>query len=80
MKIIHRSRPIAAAMLLGVAAIFPVVNATHAADAAVRPEAAVSPMKTVADARAKALAENPDGADRVYGGNQAEKGAYPFQV
>jgi len=79
-KIIHRSRPIAAAMLLGVAAIFPVVNATHAADEAVRPEAAVSPMKRVADARAKALAENPDSADRVYGGNQAEKGAYPFQV
>src|SRR4051794_5377932 len=37
-------------------------------------------MQRVNDARAKAAAENPDGADRVYGGNQAEKGAYPFQV
>ena len=80
MKIVHRSRPIAAAMLLGAAAIFPVVNATRAADDAVRPEAAVSPMQRVAEARDKAKAENPDGADRVYGGNQAEKGAYPFQV
>jgi secreted trypsin-like serine protease len=55
------------------------INTSQADDIA-RPEAAVSPMKRVADARAKAAAENPEGTDRVYGGNQAEKGAYPFQV
>ncbi|UVK40454.1 trypsin-like serine protease [Mesorhizobium sp. AR10] len=80
MKIIHRFRPIAAALLFGIAAAFPAIDTIHAADGAVRPEAAVSPMKRVAEARAKAAAENPDGADRVYGGKEAEKGAYPFQV
>ena len=80
MNIFHRFRPLAAASLLGIAAAFPAVNALHAADAAVRPEAAVSPMQRVAEARDKAKAENPDGADRVYGGKEADKGAYPFQV
>ncbi|MER9263818.1 trypsin-like serine protease [Mesorhizobium sp. M0410] len=80
MKIIHRFRPIAAASLLAIAAALPVVNSVHATDAAARPEAAISPMKRVAEARAKAKAENPDGTDRVYGGKEAEKGAYPFQV
>ncbi|MER8724356.1 trypsin-like serine protease [Mesorhizobium sp. M1027] len=79
-KIIHRFRPIAAASLLAIAAALPVVNSVHATDAAARPEAAISPMKRVAEARAKAKAENPGGADRVYGGKEAEKGAYPFQV
>lgn len=37
-------------------------------------------MQRVAEARDKAKAENPDGADRVYGGKEAEKGAFPFQV
>jgi secreted trypsin-like serine protease len=78
--IIHRFRPIAAASLLGMAAAFTAANTAQADEGAARPEAAVSPMKRVTEARAKAAAENPDGADRVYGGNQAEKGAYPFQV
>ncbi|RUX24658.1 trypsin-like serine protease [Mesorhizobium sp. M7A.F.Ca.US.011.01.1.1] len=80
MNIIHRFRPIAAASLLGIAAVLAAANFTQADEAVTRPEAAVSPMKRVTEARAKAAAENPDGADRVYGGNQAEKGAYPFQV
>ncbi|MER9997521.1 trypsin-like serine protease [Mesorhizobium sp. M0051] len=80
MHIIHRFKPIAAASLLGIAAALAGANSTQADEAAAKPEAAVSPMKRVTDARAKAAAENPDGADRVYGGNQAEKGAYPFQV
>ncbi|ANT53643.1 S1 family serine peptidase [Mesorhizobium amorphae] len=79
MNIIHRVRPLAATLLAGMA-MLATVNAIHAADATARPEAAVSPMKRVAEARAKAKAENPDGADRVYGGKEAEKGAYPFQV
>jgi len=76
---IHRVRPLAAALLAGIAALA-TVNVIHAADATVRPEAAVSPMKRVAEARDKAKAENPDGSDRVYGGKEADKGAYPFQV
>ncbi|AZV20068.1 trypsin-like serine protease [Mesorhizobium sp. M7A.F.Ce.TU.012.03.2.1] len=80
MNIIHRFRPIAAASLLGIAAALAAANSTQADEAVARPEAAVSPMKRVTEARAKAAAENPDAADRVYGGNQAEKGAYPFQV
>lgn len=43
-----------------------------------RPE--TSPLSRVTAARAKQHAENPDGADRVFGGKEAEKGAYPFQV
>ncbi|QPC90835.1 serine protease [Mesorhizobium sp. INR15] len=80
MHIIHRFRPVAAASLLGIAAALAAVNTTQADEGAARPEASVSPMERVAAARAKALAENPDSTDRVYGGNQAEKGAYPFQV
>ncbi|RWC37434.1 MAG: serine protease, partial [Mesorhizobium sp.] len=79
MNIIHRFRPLATALLTGIAALA-TLNAIHAADGPARPEAAVSPMKRVAEARAKAKAENPDGADRVYGGKEAEKGAFPFQV
>lgn len=44
----------------------------------VRPE--LSPMDRVPAARAKFAAENPDGADRVFGGKQASKDAWPFQV
>ncbi|OBQ59220.1 serine protease [Mesorhizobium erdmanii] len=72
--------PIVAASLLGIAATVISINTGQADESTVRPEAAISPMQRVTDARAKAAAENPDGADRVYGGNQAEKGAYPFQV
>ena len=80
MRITNRFGPIAAASLLGIAAAFAFIDTGWADEAPARPEAAVSPMQRVTDARAKAAAENPDGADRVYGGNQAEKGAYPFQV
>lgn len=80
MKINLRFRPIAGASLLAIAATCMSIGTIRAADGSARPEAAVSPMKRVADARARAKAQNPDGADRVYGGTEADKGAYPFQV
>jgi secreted trypsin-like serine protease len=77
--IIHRYRPIIAASMLAAITSLAGADASRA-DGAARPEAAVSPMKRVTEARAKAAADNPDAADRVYGGTEAEKGAYPFQV
>jgi secreted trypsin-like serine protease len=50
--------------------------AAQAADA--RPE--TSPMSRVTAGRTKQATENPGAADRVVGGKQAEKGAWPFQV
>ena len=79
MHIIHRYRPIIAASMLAAITSLAGADASRA-DGAARPEAAVSPMKRVTEARAKAAADNPDAADRVYGGTEAEKGAYPFQV
>jgi secreted trypsin-like serine protease len=76
-QMIDRFKPLAAASLFSIAAAL--AGAAHAEDG-VKPEAAVSPMQRVAAARDKAKAENPDGGDRVFGGTQAEKGAYPFQV
>jgi secreted trypsin-like serine protease len=43
-----------------------------------KPEA--SPMQRVTAARAKQAQANPGGADRVFGGKQANKGEFPFQV
>jgi secreted trypsin-like serine protease len=51
-------------------------SAAQAADA--RPE--TSPMSRVTAGRAKQAMENPGAADRVVGGKQANKGAWPFQV
>jgi secreted trypsin-like serine protease len=42
------------------------------------PEA--NPIDRVPEARAKWAAENPDEGDRVFGGHEAEPGAWPFQV
>lgn len=78
MTIINRTGRIAAASLLGLATALSAVGAAQGQDA--RPEAAVSPMKRVGEARDKWRAENPNGADRVFGGREAEKGQFPFQV
>lgn len=77
MQMIDRFKPLAAASLFSIAAVS--AGAARAGDG-VKPEAAVSPMQRVAAARDKAKAENPDGGDRVFGGAQAGKDAYPFQV
>ncbi|MGE0281197.1 MAG: serine protease, partial [Rhizobiaceae bacterium] len=52
------------------------VTTAPAADA--RPE--TSPMSRVTEGRARQAAERPGEADRVVGGKQADKGAWPFQV
>ena len=65
----------AVSSLLSCAAILPTLSPAVAADAA-RPE--LSPMERVTAARAKKAADGS--SDRVYGGKEAEKGAYPFQV
>lgn len=67
----------AAAALCAAATLLLPGQAAFGADGA-RPE--TSPMSRVTAARAKQLAENPGGADRVFGGKEAEKGAFPFQV
>lgn len=79
MKIVNHKAQFAAASLLALGMALPAAGVARAGDDA-RPEAAVSPMKRVAEARDRAKAENPDGGDRVFGGKQAEKGQYPFQV
>jgi len=62
--------------LLASAAAFPALTAANAAEGSARPE--LSPMERVSAARAKQNAEGE--SDRVFGGKEAEKGAYPFQV
>lgn len=71
-----RTIPFAMIALLTSAALFPALAVANAAEGSARPEA--SPMERVAAARTKQNAEG--GADRVFGGKEAEKGAYPFQV
>jgi secreted trypsin-like serine protease len=44
----------------------------------VRPES--NPAERVTAARAAALAEQAESGDRVFGGNEADKGEWPFQV
>lgn len=78
MKNVDRMKPIVTSLFI-LGAAFPLMNASHAAETA-SPEAVNSPMHRVAEARDKAKAENADEADRVFGGQEAEKGAYPFQV
>lgn len=76
MKIISRFKPIAAVSLIAVAAAFPSVPAAYSEDGAARPEA--SPMRRVPQARAEQSAKSE--GDRVFGGHEADKGEWPFQV
>jgi secreted trypsin-like serine protease len=78
LALFSRLKIMAAVFLLGAASALPAIQSSIAADAPTRPE--VSPMKKVPNARAKFSAENPAGGDRVFGGREAEKGAWPFQV
>lgn len=65
-------------LMLGATVAVLALQANGFASESVRPE--LSPMDRVPAARAKFAAENPDGGDRVFGGKQATKGAWPFQV
>ncbi len=64
------------ALLLAAALAFPALPSL--AQEAVHPE--VNAIDRVPEARAKWAAENPDSGDRVFGGQEAEPGAWPFQV
>lgn len=66
---------LAAAM---VATTSPLAVSAQTATPTAKPE--TSPMARVTAARAKWAAANPGGADRVFGGKQSQKGAWPFQV
>lgn len=76
MTITSRFRPIAAMSLLAVAAAFAGAPTAHSEDGLARPE--VSPMRRVPEARAAQSAKGE--GDRVFGGNEADKGEWPFQV
>jgi len=74
LTIASRFKPIAAVSLLALATAFPMVQSAHAADSA-KPEA--SPRSRIPDMRAK---QDDAAGDRVFGGHEAAKGAWPFQV
>ena len=76
LTLLIRLRPLAAATLFAVATAL-AVPAT-AQEQPSHPE--LSPMTRVPDARAKKAAEDPNSGDRVFGGKEADKGAWPFQV
>lgn len=78
MHTINRFRTLAAVSLLAISSALPAAGGASASEAKV--EAAVPPIQRVIEARAKAKAANPDSGDRVFGGKEAEKGAFPFQV
>lgn len=76
MAVLSRYRLLAAASLLGASAALALSVAAQAQETSAHPE--LSPMKRVADAREKQNAEGS--SDRVFGGKEAEKGEWPFQV
>ena len=77
MTITSRFRPFVAGSLVALAAAFPMTQPGHAQDAAGKPEA--SPMRRVPSARTEQNKEEGAG-ERVFGGHEAAKGAWPFQV
>lgn len=76
MTIYSRFKPLAAASLLALTAALPTAPLVLADDGMTRPE--LSPMRRVPSARAEQSAEGA--GDRVFGGNEADKGEWPFQV
>ncbi|MGE3305898.1 MAG: serine protease [Rhizobiaceae bacterium] len=75
MPIVNRLRPLALATILAAGGAVP-AGIALAQD---RPE--LNPMSRVPDARAAAAAKaGEDSGDRVFGGQEAKKGAWPFQV
>lgn len=70
--------PLAATCLLAAAAAVPATHFAFAADKDPRPEVGVS--KSVPEARAAARKAGGDSNDRVFGGDVAAPGAWPFQV
>ena len=75
MTVYNRIKPLAAASLLALTAALPAAPVALADDMA-RPE--LSPMRRVPQARAEQSAKGE--GDRVFGGHEADKGEWPFQV
>ncbi len=74
---IRRFSHVAGAALLAGSATLAAFGSAHAADEG-RPE--LSPIERVISARAKAATNKSDSSDRVFGGNEADPGEWPFQV
>ena len=64
--------------LLAAAAALADAATGHAQDAAGGPK--LSPMRRVPSARAEQTKDEKGAGDRVFGGNEADKGEWPFQV
>jgi secreted trypsin-like serine protease len=71
-----RFKPLAAASLLALTAALPTAPVALADDGMTRAE--LSPMRRVPQARAEQSAKGE--GDRVFGGHEADKGEWPFQV
>ena len=78
MTVTTRFKPFVAVSLLALATGFSMTGFAHAEDVADRPEA--SPMGRVPNARAEQNKKDEGAGDRVFGGHEAAKGAFPFQV
>lgn len=78
MQLFSRTGLLAATAMLPALTIIPVLTPVGAAEAPARPE--LSPMSRVTNARAEKAKTTSDSDDRVFGGLEAEKGQYPFQV
>ena len=78
MNLFSRTKPLAGIALLAAATALTGVAPVHAQDAAARPE--LSPMTRVTAARAERAKTDGGSGDRVFGGNEAEPGEWPFQV
>ena len=74
MRTIIDAKAAAAAGLAALLVAMPFSTSTLAQDSAARPE--ISPMSRVPELRAKMAGED----DRVFGGKEADKGEWPFQV
>lgn len=73
-----RLTPLAAMALLSAGTALTGVGSVQAQDAAARPE--LSPIERVLALRAEKPFTEDDASDRVFGGNEADPGEWPFQV
>jgi secreted trypsin-like serine protease len=77
LKFINRLAKSAALAALATATL-PLIQAASAQETGAKPE--LNPMSRVPELRAKASAAAGDSDSRVFGGNMADKGEWPFQV
>ena len=79
MKIISGFKLLVAGSLIALAAAFSMAEPGHAQDATATAKPEASPMRRVPGARTEQNKEEGAG-ERVFGGHEAAKGAWPFQV